>query len=335
MQAPLSDLAPEQASIAPAPPLPALTLPSSAAALALTASLAACGGGGGEPSVPVSPAPPPAPTPPPAGPTREQASRLLTQATLGADTSEIESVRALGTSAWIDAQLALPRSTGYVAWLLSKGYDDAANQNNQAGANNMLWRKLIGSPDPLRQRVTLALSEIFVISINGLALTYRAFASAAYLDILEANAFGNVRDLLSGISTSAAMGSYLTFRGNTKADASRGSLPDENYARELMQLFTVGLHELNADGSLKLVSGQPVETYGQADVSGLARVFTGWDLDTSGGATTTIQPVIRPMIQVASRHELGDKRFLGTVIPANTAGAASLALALWAPVRTC
>ena len=253
---------------------------------------------------------------------------MLTQATLGADPTEIERVRTLGYSAWIDAQFAIPRSSGYVDWLLVKGYDNVANQNNQAGANNMLWRKLIGSPDPLRQRVTLALSEIFVISISGLSLTYRAFASAMYVDILEGNAFGNVRDILAGISTSPAMGSFLTFRGNTKADLARGSLPDENYAREIMQLFTIGLHELNADGSLKLSGGQPIETYGQTDVSGLARVFTGWDLDTTGGGTTTIQPVIRPMVQIASRHELGAKQFLGTTIPANTAGAPSLVLAL-------
>ncbi len=129
--------------------------------------------------------------------------------------------------------------------------------------------------------MVLALSELCVVSVLGINAAWRQFAVASYLDILDANAFGNYRQLLGQISLSPAMGYYLTFRGNVKANPAKGSEPDENYARELMQLFTIGLVQLGPDGSVQSNGGKPVETYKQADVSGLARVFTGWDLDTA------------------------------------------------------
>ena len=303
------------------PQLPAVASTPVAATL-VTSTLAACGGGS---ATDPAPAPPP-PGPPPASITREQASRFLAQASLGATAADIEHVRTLGFDAWLEEQFALPRSSSNVDWLRTKLYDAVANKNSQAGSNNMLWRKLIGSPDALRQRVTLALSEIVVVSIANIAATpFKSFAAAAFLDILEANAFGNYRTLLDQVSTSAAMGAYLSFRGNKKANAAVGSLPDENYAREVMQLFTI---ELNLDGTPKLSNGKTKETYTQDDVSQMARVFTGWDWDTSVGTADTPDRVIRPMLQIASRHELGEKRFLGTVIPANTDGVQSLKLAL-------
>ena len=292
-----------------------------AGTLTTLAALQACGGGGTEP-----PAPPP---PPPAGLSREQASRFLSQASLGSSAADIQRVRDLGLAGWLDEQFALPRSSTNVEWLRSKGLDAVANKNNQAGSNNMLWRKWLGSPDVLRQRVTLALSEIIVVSISAIASTpFKAFSAAAFVDILEANAFGNYRTLLEQVSTSSAMGAFLSFRGNRKANPNTGSLPDENYAREVMQLFSIGLVELNLDGSAKLVAGAPKESYVQDDVSQLARVFTGWDLDTSVGSADTPDRVIRPMVQIPSRHELGEKRFLGSVIPAGTDGVQSLRLAL-------
>ena len=305
---------------------PTLGLRDVAAVAAITAaasSLSACGGGGGGSS------PAPSPAPPTQAVSREQASRFLSQASLRATAADIERVRTLGFSAWLDEQFALPRSSANLDWLRAKAYDAVANKNSQPGSNNMLWRKLIGSPDPLRQRTTLALSEIVVVSASNLAgLSFKAFAAGAFLDILEANAFGNYRTLLEQVSTSPAMGAYLSFRGNRKANAAVGSLPDENYAREVMQLFTIGLVELNLDGTPKLGNGAAKETYTQDDVSQMARVFTGWDLDTSVGTADTPDRVIRPMVQVSARHELGEKRFLGTVIPANTDGVQSLKLAL-------
>ena len=253
-----------------------------------------------------------------------EAARFLAQATLGAPKAEITSMQATTYAAWIDAQFATPRSQGHYDWLVEYGYTAEDFRNNALGLDNTIWRKLVTSGDPLRQRVTLALSEILVVSVLGVGTIWRQFAVANYLDILEANAFGNYRTLLDEVSLSTAMGYYLTYRGNAKANPVTGSQPDENYARELMQLFTIGLLQLNPDGT---PSGG--ETYAPADVSGLARVFTGWDLDTS----RLVQPyppdlMRRPMAQVASRHETGTKTFLGVTIGASTNGRASLTIAL-------
>ena len=294
---------------------------------ALSAALAACGGGGGYDAA--APAPAPGPTPA-AAPTRAQAARFLAHASLSSTATEIERVQALGYSAWLDEQMALPRSSSNVDWLRLKGYDAVDFKNGFAGVDNMLWRKLITSADPLRQRVALALSEIVVVGVTGIAgLGFRQFAAGTFMDILEANAFGNYRKLLDEVTHSPAMGAYLTFRGNRKADAATQSLPDENYARELMQLFTIGLIQLNTDGSPKLSSSGAVqETYTQEDVTQLARVFTGWDVDTSVGTADTPDRSIRAMVQIAGRYETGEKRFLGVTIPANTDAATALTTTL-------
>ena len=306
---------------------PVVHIATGLSALALTA----CGGGGNSAGSTTE-----VPRSPPAnagvGPiSREQAARFLTQASLSSTTTEIAQVQALGYSGWLDAQMALPRSSTNVAWLYSKGYGDAAKfRNTQVGADFMVWRKLISSGDPLRQRVALALSEIIVVSVAGIANTgFRQFAAGNFMDILEANAFGSYRTLIDQVSTSVAMGAYLTYKGSKKANAATGSLPDENYARELMQLFTVGLLQLNLDGSAKRnANGQALETYVQDDVSQLARVFTGWDVDTAAGSIDDPARVVAPMVQYATRHELGSKTFLGTVIAANTDGVTSLRMAL-------
>ena len=289
---------------------------------ALSSAVAACGGGGGDSTPP--------PPPPPASISAAQASRFLAQASIGATRSDIARVQALGYAAWLAEQFALPQQGTRWDWLVSKGFDAATNKNGEAGFDASAWRKLIASPDTLRQRVTLALSEVVVTAIDGLVGGggWKAFSAAAWLDMLEANAFGNYRTLLQDVSRSPAMGLFLTFRGNVKADPSKGTLPDENYAREVMQLFTIGLQKLKPDGSLLLAGGQPQDTYGQDDIGGLARVFTGWDFDLAGGTAATPDYQRRPMIQVPSRHESGAKSFLGTTIAAGTDGATSLGLAL-------
>ena len=289
---------------------------------ALSTAVAACGGGGGDSTPP--------PPPPPASISAAQASRFLAQASIGATRSEIARVQSLGYAGWLAEQFALPQQGTRWDWLVSKGFDAATNKNGEAGFDASAWRKLIASPDTLRQRVTLALSEVVVTAIDGLVGGggWKAFSAAAWLDMLEANAFGNYRTLLQDVSRSPAMGLFLTFRGNVKADPSKGTLPDENYAREVMQLFTIGLQKLKPDGSLLLAGGQPQDTYGQDDIGGLARVFTGWDFDLAGGTAATPDYQRRPMIQVPSRHESGAKSFLGTTIAAGTDGATSLGLAL-------
>ncbi|MES2758180.1 MAG: DUF1800 domain-containing protein [Pseudomonadota bacterium] len=301
------------------------------AALLAGALLTACGGGGGAPApAPTpSPAPSPVPTPPPAEAiTPVQASRFLAQASMGATREQIARVQAAGYAGWLDEQFAMASSPTRWDWLVSKGLDDIANKNGEAGADPVIWRHMLSSPDTLRQRITLALSEIMVASVAGFNGGWKAFSAAAYLDLLEGQAFGNYRTLLQQVSTSAPMGEYLTFRGNVKANAGTGAMPDENYAREVMQLFTIGLVQLNLDGTPKLAAGAQQETYGLDDIGGLARVFTGWNYDLAGGDTNTPAFKKRPMTVIAARHETGSKSFLGTTIAAGTSGEDSLRMAL-------
>ena len=304
-------------------------LPTAAAAAA--ALLAACGGGGDAGSASgTGAAGGTVPGAAPLTPTDAEAARFLAQASMGATRADIARVQALGYTGWIEEQFALPQSASRWDWLVANGYGAETYRNTQAGFDAALWKKLLASPDTLRQRATLALSEILVVAIDGLVgAGWRAFSAAAYADLLESGAFGTWRELLQRVSTSAPMGQFLTFRGNLKANAARGSSPDENYARELMQLFTIGLVELNADATPKLSGGVPKETYTQADIGGLARVFTGWDFDRTTTTDASPQEFLRvPMAQVASRHEPGAKTFLGTTISAGTNGADSLRLAL-------
>lgn len=284
---------------------------------ALSLALEACGSGGstsGAVTTPVSPL------------SAKESSRFLSQASLGAGKTEITRTQSLGASAWLEEQFAMPPDTSHWDWMVDKGFNVLANKNNALGIDDTLWRRLMSSPDVLRVRMALALSEIFVVGIDGLNMTFRQFAAAQFMDILERNAFGNWRKLIEEVSLSTAMGVYLSHRGNVKANAVTGQMPDENYAREIMQLFSIGLYELNGDGTAKLASGKPIETYDQADVSGLARVFTGWDYDSSDADTPDRNR--RPMANIASRHETGIKQFLGVTISANTGAAQSLTLAL-------
>lgn len=247
---------------------------------------------------------------------------------MGATREQIARVQSLGYAGWLDEQFAMEASGSRWDWLVSKGYNALASKNSETGADACAWRKMLSSPDTLRQRVTFALSEIIVASISGFNGGWKPFSGAAHLDLLEAQAFGNYRTLLGQVSTSAPMGEYLTFRGNLKFNATTGANPDENYARELMQLFSIGLLALNLDGTPKLVGGAPQETYTLDDITGLARVFTGWNYDLAGGDTDTPDFKRRPMTITASRHESGSKVFLGTSIAAGTSGEESLRLAL-------
>lgn len=302
---------------------------SGVSAMALGLALAACdSGGGGSGGGVVSPPPTgtPPPTPAPAPVSAAQASRFLGQATMGATSADIADVRARGYAAWITAEFAKPRATTHWDWLVTKGYNVVANRDSEAGFDNVMWAQLIGAGDQLRQRVGMALLEMLVVGIGGVNLNWPQFAMAAYVDVLLDNAFGNFRTILDKITTNAAMASFLTFLGNRKANAASGSVPDENYARELMQLFTIGLHRLNMDGTVVTSGGAPVETYTTADVSGLARVFTGLTLDSADGNTP--DRYRRPLIVNAGTHETGASAFLGANVPAGTAGMDAVKIAL-------
>lgn len=272
----------------------------------------------------VHPAPTPAPAPAPL--TAQQASRFLSQAAAGHGHADISALRSAGIDAWLSAQFAMARPQSFWAFLIADGYDAPANINGTAGADTMIWAQLIASPDLLRQRVGLALLDQWVVSVDGLTGNWRAFTMAAYLDVLWDHAFGSYRDLMEAVSTSAGMGLYLTFLSSVKAHAATGSIPDENYARELMQLFTIGLYQLNPDGSLALSAGAPVPTYSQADVSQHARVWTGYTHASSDSSTPA--RLQQPMGVNAAQHESGASSFLGLSIPAGTDAATARKLTL-------
>lgn len=286
--------------------------------------LAACdsgGSGGGGAGLVSAPAPAPAPTPTPsptptvATLTAQGASRFLAQATLGASRTSIDAVLNTGIAGWIDAQFARPRDTTHWDWLVSKSFNDATNNSNINGQNGYdasVWRQAIVGGDPLRQRVALALLDFVVVGIGGINLSWRAFAMAAYNDLLLDHAFGNYRDLLGAITRNAAMGSFLSFIGSRKANPSTGQMPDENYARELMQLFTLGIYQLEQDGTVRTSNGVPLETYGQDDVAQLARVFTGLTLANSDNSTP--ERMRLPLVVTASANETGPASFLGGTV---------------------
>ena len=292
------------------------------AAAGTTLSLAACGGGGSSGSAEANP--PPAP----AAISRAEAARFLGQAAFAATDASLQRVIDRGFAGWLDEQMAAPRSTGHVEWMLAQGYADVANINNFNGTDNTLWRKLIGAPDALRQRLAWALSEIFVVSMAGLPVAWRGFLAAAYMDVLDANAFGTYRDLLGAVTLSPGMGVYLNLRGNQKGDAATGRQPDENYAREVLQLFSIGLVALAPDGTPRAgpTPGSTVDTYDQATVSGLARAFTGWEFDDFNRAEPGY--VQRPLVHIASRYDTGAKTFLGSTIAAGTDGVSAMRQAL-------
>lgn len=293
------------------------------AAVLLPLTLAACGGsgGGGESAPPVASAPVPVVQAPI---TTVQASRFLAQASMGATRPAIEEVVTLGFSRWLDAQFALPRATSHWDWLVAAGYNVQANINNEAGYDVTMWRQAIVEPDQLRQRVGMALLDLLVVGIGGVNLNWKQFAAAAYADVLLDNAFGNFRTLLEAVTTNAAMASFLTFLNNRKANPNTGAVPDENYARELMQLFTLGLYQLNMDGTVRMNGSVPAETYGQADVSGLARVFTGLTLASTDN--TTPDRYRQPLTVNPAINETGAASFLGTNVSGGGMAAVRAAL---------
>lgn len=309
---------------APVPTPPAPALDSVALAAAASALLAACGGGGDGGAPGPTPAPPPPPPPPPTDP---QAARFLAQAGFAASAEDIATVKAQGYAAWLDAQLALPvQGASRYDWMVTNGYAVDANRFSLAGADPAIWLKLVSSPDQVRQRMTLALSEIFVVSMLGLPIEWPGLCIAHYADILERNAFGSYRTLLQEVTLSLGMGTYLNMQGNRKEDTRTGRVPDENYAREVMQLFSIGLAKLNNDGTPQLNAGKPIDTYTQTDITQLARVFTGWERDRIDA--NDFAHVTRPMKHNAGNYQAGDKTVLGTVIGAALTGPQALAAAL-------
>jgi len=200
------------------------------------------------------------------------ASRLLAQATFGATREEIDRVAALGAAAYLEEQFAVPQKLHLDTVRNDPTYPTAP----YAAMQPSIWKQYFEGNDQLRQRMVFALSQILVISQQNNTIGDAACGSASYLDLLGKNAFGNFRTLLKDVTLSAAMGHYLDMKQSAKADPALNSIPNENYARELMQLFSIGTVMLNVDGSPQFVNGKTVETYSEATAQDVARAVTGW-----------------------------------------------------------
>lgn len=295
-------------------------------------SVAACGGPTDNPDDPTSPG---AAQSVSDKPTPAEASRFLQQATFGPTEAEIDALVASGYSDWFKRQISAPR-TSAVPDVLATIADFAARQSSPGprAVTDFAYRAQISQSDQLRQRMVFSLSQIVVTSLEDPTLSDNLSAFAGYIDTLNTNAFGNYRNLLEDVTYSPAMANYLTYLNNQRANAQTGSVPDENYAREIMQLFTIGLVELNPDGTPRTnAQGQQIETYTNADITGLARVFTGlsWgDTSFGGRIPESSQPALNysPLRMWPAEHSPEEKTFLGMTIPAGTDGVASIDLAL-------
>jgi uncharacterized protein (DUF1800 family) len=258
-----------------------------------------------------------------------EASRFLTQATFGPGGDDINRLMKRGYATWIDEQFSLPATSHRLNWEAADAAIRAVTPTSGAGQAEVFdsfWKQALTGPDQLRQRMVFALSEIFVISGVDGAVGNEPRAMAAWLDMLGDKGFTTYRQLLESVALHPMMGRYLSHLRNQKADLTTGRIPDQNFARESMQLFSIGLVRLNPDGTPLLVGGQTVEAYGPDDVAGLSRVFTGWSWDcpavpqnscfyngTNNGASDPDRH-FKPMVPYPQFHSTEVKSFLGVTI---------------------
>ncbi len=242
------------------------------------------------------------------------AARLLDQATWGPTPASIAQVQQMGITPWLEAQFALNTSDLPDQPILNSAGN---NNSNLAPVQSAFFANTLTGQDQLRQRVAFALSEIWVVSAVSV---HYAYAFPPYWRIFRDNAFGNYRDIIKAMTLSPAMGTYLNMANNNKGNTTKGTSANENYARECMQLFTLGLTQLNLDGSPVLANNLPVATYGASVVPNMAKVVTGWTYPTAPGATAKTnnpQYYFGQMIPVESEHDTSAKSIFGDVtIPA-------------------
>ena len=295
-----------------------------------SAALAACGGGGGSSAAapnnpsPSTPSTPDVPNVPETPLTQAQAARLLSQASFGPSMAEIDQLTGNTTSSWLNSQFNTSTNS-------HKAYVDSVVAALPAGGKaehnhvfETFWKQSVEGKDQLRQRIKFALSQIFVISLVDSGVGNKPRGVAAYYDMLGEHAFGNFRALLEAVTLHPMMGVYLAMLKNQKEAGNR--VPDQNYAREVMQLFTIGLYQLNLDGSNQLKDGKPIETYSAADIVGLSRAFTGWSWagpDKSDarfrGGNLDRDADWKPMQAYPQFHSTLEKSFLGVTISAQSA----------------
>jgi uncharacterized protein (DUF1800 family) len=274
------------------------------------------------------------------------AARFLEQATFGATDATIHQVSMIGYQPWLNQQFALPPTLHEPAVEQAVILDNPPcasgnvkcnaalfeqNASNESFVQDTFWQQSIAGNDQLRQRVEYALTSLFVISTEpNFSIQSMPRGEANYYDVLGADVFGNFRTLLQDVTLNPMMGQFLNMLGNDKGNATTD--PDENYAREVMQLFTIGLNQLNDDGSQKLdASGSPIPNYSNTDVMGLAAVFTGFSWNVPGNTSDTawsncciyVGPghgeELLPMVAYPSHHSTVEKQFLGVTIPASAA----------------
>lgn len=298
-----------------------------------------CGGGGGSGADPIPDTPPVTPTPVDPEPVGEEplrgihaAARLASRATFGMPWEDIRAIDQAGENAWLEAQFDTPpsRHDTVVSDLMARAargelsaLDPDPTRLEGLFSRLAWWHTTLTAPDQLRQRVAFALSEIFVVSDNVDLLFQSPYALSNYYDTLLEHAFGNFRDLLLEVTLHPAMGVYLSHIQNAKADPEANTFPDENYAREVMQLFSIGLFELNPDGSERLDDmGRPIPTYDNDDIREFAKVFTGLSWGGGNNAFRAYRPNFRePMRMFEEYHDSSEKRLLrGTVLPAGQSG---------------
>lgn len=252
-----------------------------------------------------------------------EAQRFLAKATFGPNMEDIDALSRRDAAEWLREQFSKNPSP-YLPRILA--LESAGEDIRKRRHSALIWNDMLSRDDQLRQRMTFALSQMIVVSdreMYGQTPQY-----AYYLDTLQSHAFGNYRDLLEEITYTPAMAKYLTYFRNLKEDPDSGRMPDENYARELLQLFTIGLVELNMDGTPKLVNGQEVETFSNEDIQGLARVFTGMTLKGDNFWRGDDDGTWNRLVTDTQWHSSGEKAFLGIVIPADTGPEETLTRAL-------
>jgi len=296
--------------------------------------LAACGGGGsstGSGSTGGGGG-----APPPVVITGDDASRLADQAAFGPTSALVGQISRQGP-AWIDSQIQTA-ATGYPALTAvspnpAVGCPSSLPAGNTCRRDNysafpiqrVFFQNALTGPDQLRHRVALAYSQIFVVSSVQIA---PAYALREYQQMLLDDAFVNFRQILQDVTLSPVMGAYLNMANNNKANPAKGISANENYAREVMQLFSIGVNKLNADGSLALQNGAPVATYDQGTIEGFANLFTGWTYPTAPGAVAkpnNPEYFIGAMVPIASNHDTSPKVVLdGKTLPGNQTAQADL-----------
>lgn len=283
----------------------------------------------------------------------EDASRFLGQASLGASYEEIQYVTQTGMEAWIEEQIAMSYSpylpkyqTTYqeIVNMINLVHPDSTINRSRNFMSFIFYESALKDPDVLRNKVAFNLLQILVVSNASITLNNKGFGHSSYYDILYDGAFGNYRDLLTDVTLHLMMGSYLSHFKNKAGNPAQGTFADENYAREIMQLFSIGLWEMNLDGTYVLdANGEKIPTYDITDIQELAKVFTG----LAGGAYDTVlfpnligvplsynyslnkYDMTVPMVMFEDKHDIGTKIMIdGSIIPAGQPGMQDISDAL-------